>query len=642
MLSSLRSHLRERQWPKWLLVLVALSFTLYLGAFYSCDDTVGTTAEWAAKIDGKEIPAAQFRSVARQLDQRYRQFLGANYDDLRAQFRLGSQAIEQVVDRELILADAQALGLHVSDAELIETIRTHPSLLDPTGKFVGKAEYERLLRGMPGGAAAFERDLATDLLVEKWKTLVSQSVTIDDRDLEDLHRQRTEKTAVDSFLVRLSDATYDTQVTAEQARQYYDAHPERYTRAAGRKIRYVLIDRQSQAAQIQATDDELRSHYTSSAERYAHPEQRRASHILFRIDPGADAGTAKAAARAQADAALARIGRGEGFATLARELSQDKLSAERGGDLGWFARGQMVGPFENAAFATDVDKIAPITETDFGFHVIQVTGARAAGTAPFEEVRAQVEQEYKSRKAEERVTSAASRIRAKISSAERLEPVASEESLRVEKRFVSPSEGLQELGLAPEAQTAVLTLDPGAVSQPVRSTRGLLIAVVDELVPPGQAPFEDVEARVRGDVIDARSHEAALAAARRAMGGARELRAAARTAAREVESSGDLAPGQSQPAWGGDSPELRAALFGPDVQVGQRGVVAVPAGALVYEVTRRVPFDPVAFAGAKTALRDELRQQRESSLVRSLVEQLRRKREIVINEPLVQQLDGRT
>jgi peptidyl-prolyl cis-trans isomerase D len=641
MLSSLRSHLRERQWPKWLLVLVALSFTLYLGAFYSCDDTVGTTAEWAAKIDGKAISVAEFRSVARQLDQRYRQFLGANYDDLRAQFRLGSQAIEQVVDRELILADAQALGLQVSDAELIDTIRTHPALVDTTGKFVGKAEYERRLRGMPGGAAAFERDLGTDLLVEKWKTLVSQSVTVDDRDLEDLHRRRTEKTAVDSFVIRLSDATYDTQVTAEQARQYYDAHPERYARAAGRKIRYVLIDRVSQAAQIHPTDDELRSHYASSAERYAHPEQRRASHILFRVEPAADA-AAKAAARAQADAALARVGRGEGFATLARELSQDKLSAERGGDLGWFARGQMVGPFENAAFATDVDKIAPITETDFGFHVIQVTGARPAGTAPFEEVRAQVEQEYRSRKAEERVTSEASRIRAKISSAERLEPVATEESLQVEKRFVSPSEGVQDLGLAPEAQTVVLTLDPGAVTQPVRSTRGLLIAVVDELVPAGQAPFEDVEARVRGDVIDARSHDAALAAARRAMAGARDLRAAARSAAREVETSGDLAPGQSQPAWGGDSPELRAALFGPDVQVGQRGAVAVPAGALVYEVTRRVPFDPVAFAGAKTALREELRQQRESSLVRSLVEQLRSKREIVINEPLVQQLDGRT
>ena len=176
----------------------------------------------------------------------------------------------------------------------------------------------------------------------------------------------------------------------------------------------------------------------------------------------------------------------------------------------------------------------------------------------------------------------------------------------------------------------------------VRSARGLMIAVVDELVPAGRAPFEDVEIRVRGDVLDARSHDAALAVARRAMAGARDLRAAARSAGREVESSGDLAPGQSQPAWGGDSPELRAALFGADVPVGLRGVVAVPAGALAYEVTRRVPFDPAAFTSAKAGLRDELRQQRQSSLVRSLVEQLRQKREIVINEPLVQQLDGRT
>jgi peptidyl-prolyl cis-trans isomerase D len=642
MLSSLRTQLKERQWPKWLLVLVALSFTLYLGAYYSCDKGQGgAEAEWAAKIDGKAIPAAQFRAYARQLDQRYRQFLGASYNDLRTQVRLGSQAIEQVVDRELILADAAALGLRVSDAELIENIRTNPALLDSSGKFVGKAEYERRLRGVPGGVSTFEHDLALDLLVQKWTDLVGQSVTVDDRDLEDLHRRRTEKTAVDSFVVRLSDATYDTQVTAEQAHQFYDAHPERYNRPAGRRIRYVLLDRQSQAAQIHPTDEELQKEYAASSQRYSHPEQRRASHILFRVEPGADV-VAKAKARARAGTAIDRLERGEGFAALARELSEDKLSAERGGDLGWFARGQMVGPFENAAFETAVDKVAPITETDFGYHVIQVTGTRPAGTSPFEEVRSQVEQQLRSRLAEERVTAEAARIRAKIPSSEKLDAVAAEEKLRVEKRFVAPSEGLNELALAPEAQTAILTLEPGTVSQPVRSARGLVIAVTDELVPAGRAPFEEAEARVRGDVIDERSHEAALTAARRAMAGAKDLRTAAKVAGKEVESSTDLAPGQTQPAWGGDSPELRAALFGASVAVGNRGVVAVPTGALAYEVTRRVPFDAAAFGNARAALRNELVQERQTSIVRSLLDQMRKKREIVINQPLIQQLDGQT
>jgi len=641
MLSSLRSHLKERQWPKWLLVLVALSFTLYLGAYYSCDDRVGTDVEWAARIDGETIPATRFRAVARQIDQRYRQFLGANYAELRAQFRLGSQALEQIVERELILKDAKALGLHVSDAELIEAIRTYPALLDSNGQFLGKAEYERRLRGVPGGVAAFEQELGSDLLIQKWTSLVSQSVTVDDREVEDLQRRRTEKTAIDCFLVRLFDATYDTQVSDEQARAWYDGHAERYTRAAGRMVRFVLIDRQSQAAQIQPTDEDLRTQYSASVTRYSHPEQRRASHILFRVAPGADA-VVRAAARAKAEAALARIRAGEGLATLARTLSEDTLSAERGGDLGWFGRGQIGEAFENAAFATDVDALAPIVESDFGIHVIQVTGSRPAGTAPFEEVRAQVEQEFRLRAAEDRVTAEATRIRGKIPSAERFEAVALEESLRVDKRFVSPSEGWQELGLAPDEQATLLALDVGVVSQPLRSSRGLLLVVVDQLVQAGIAPFDEVAGKVRGDVLDQRSRDAALASARSALERARDLRAAARAAGRDVESSGDLAPGQSMPSWGGDTPELRGALFGPDAVVGRRGVVGVPAGALVYEITRRVPFDAVAFESAKAALRDELRQQRQSGLVRSLVDQLRRSREIVINEPLVQQLDGRS
>ena len=639
MLSSLRTHLKERQWPKWLLVLVALSFTLYLGAYYSCDGQGGPEIEWAAKIDGEPIPADRFRAAARELDQRYRQFLGANYGELRAQFRLGSQAIEQVIDRELILRDARELGLAVSDDELIDGIRTHPALAGPDGKFLGKTEYERRLRGFPGGVAAFERQLAGDLLIQKWTALVGQSVRVDDRELEDLHRRRTEKTAIDSFLVRLSDATYDTQVTDEQARAWYDAHPERYTRAAGRMIRTILIDRQSQAAKIEPTEDELRSQYAASAARYAHPEQVRASHILFRVTPDADAAT-KATARAKAEAALARIRGGEGFATLASTLSEDTLSAERGGDLGWFARGQMVAPFESAAFATAVNEIAPITETDFGIHVIQVTGSRPAGTAPFEEVRAQVEQEVRLRAAEERVVTEADRIRAKMTSADRFDAVVAEEGLRLDRRFVSASEGLAELGLAPESQATVLALEPGVVSPPLRSSRGFVLTVVDRLVPAGTAPYEDVEGRVKGDVIDARSHEAALAVARDALDRGRDLKAAARIAARDVESSNDLAPGDSAPAWGGDSPELRAALFGPDVAVGRRGIVAVPAGALVYEVTRRVPFEQEAFASARSALRAELLQERQGALVRSLVDQLRRRRDVVINQPLVEQIDG--
>jgi peptidyl-prolyl cis-trans isomerase D len=462
---------------------------------------------------------------------------------------------------------------------------------------------------------------------------------VDDEEVEEQHRRRTEKTAIDSFLVRLSDAEYDTHVTDEQARAWYEANPERYARPAGRMIRTMLIDRQSQLAKIQPTEDELRAQYSTSTARYSHPEQARASHILFRVAPDAEP-QARAAARAKAEAAFGRIRGGEGFAAVARELSEDTLSAERGGDLGWFGRGQMVAPFEAAAFGTPQNEIAPITETDFGIHVIQVTGSRPAGTTPFEEVRAQVEQEYRLRSAEERVAREAERIRAKIASADRFDSVATEESLRVDRRFASPSEGLVDLGLSPEAQAAVLALEPGVVSQPLRSSRGLVLALVDQLVPAGTAPYEEVEARVKGDVIDTRSREAALTLAREALERSRDLRAAARVAGREVESSGDLAPGDSEPAWGGDSPELRAALFAPDAAVSRRGVVPVPAGALVYEITRRVPFDATAFAAARSALETELLEERRGALVRSILERLRRRSDIVINQPLVEQIDG--
>ncbi len=151
------------------------------------------------------------------------------------------------------------------------------------------------------------------------------------------------------------------------------------------------------AGKTDVTDEEAKTFYDENPERFAEPEQVQASHILIRFsdpaDPNADPNEAKAAAKAKAEGLLAQIKGGADFAELATAHSADPGSKTRGGDLGFFARGDMVPPFEEAAFGQEIDAISDVVETRFGYHIIKTTGHKDARTIPFEEAKPQIVQQ---------------------------------------------------------------------------------------------------------------------------------------------------------------------------------------------------------------------------------------------------------
>ncbi|HXV77793.1 MAG TPA: SurA N-terminal domain-containing protein [Candidatus Polarisedimenticolaceae bacterium] len=129
MLNVLRENLKKRAWTKWLLLLVAGSMTLYLAAYFGGsggDEAPRADGNWAARIDGEAIPSQHYLQLARRIDQTYRQMFGANYNDMRDQFQIGTQAMRQIIEQEIILRDARRLGLSISDEELIEPAPRRP------------------------------------------------------------------------------------------------------------------------------------------------------------------------------------------------------------------------------------------------------------------------------------------------------------------------------------------------------------------------------------------------------------------------------------------------------------------------------------------------------------------------------------
>ena len=642
MLNALRENLKKRAWPKWLMLMVAGSMTLYLASYFGSGDSDSPTADgnWAAKVDGQAIPAQNYLQLARRIDQTYRQMFGSNYNQMRGQFQIGTQAMRQMLEQEIILLDARRLGLSVSENELIEAIRTAPSLVDPDGNFIGKQEYEdRLEQFYPGGVSAFEREMADEILIEKWTDLVSQTVTANDADIEALFRQQNEKTVMDYVVVAASDQEIPSSIETADVEQWYNDHADDFLRDAGRRIRFVTINRQGALDAIEIGEDAVQSAYQASQAKYAHPEQRRARHVLFRVDADATE-ELREATRQKAEEVIVRLSGGEEFAALATELSEDTFSGSRGGDLDWFDRGDMVGPFDEAAFGMASGDAPVIVETQFGFHVLEVTDSREAGARPLDEVREEIITELRLSRAEERMISDARRIRDRMNAPEEFDTVANDEGLTIDSRFVNENEGLADIGASTEFRTAVLEMEVGEIGPPLRVSNGLAVVVIDELVPEVVAPLDEVESRVRTALLNARALEAAISEAQNAADLYQSITEMAEFLGEDVQDSGDLAPGQAVPGSGGGSAEIKQAIFGDSVQVGDRGVIEVPAGALVYQVTRREPFDPVAFDEAREGLRDQLIEQRRLGMRRSMVDQLSQNLEIVVNDQLVERIDG--
>ena len=172
-----------------------------------------------------------------------------------------------------------------------------------------------------------------------------------------------------------------------------------------------LLD-QEITPKVSVQDNDIKAFYDQNLERFKESDSIRASHILIAIPPNASAAD-KQQARAKADAVLKKVQSGADFAQLARAESQDRGSAENGGDLGFFGKGQMVPAFEAAVFNLKPGEVSPVVETQFGFHIIKHQEQRAARTTPLAEVNQQIAQYLRAQQGEEKTAAFVEQLKAK-------------------------------------------------------------------------------------------------------------------------------------------------------------------------------------------------------------------------------------
>jgi peptidyl-prolyl cis-trans isomerase C len=262
---------------------------------------------------------------------------------------------------------------------------------------VAKADLERLIRNIESGRGPIPADRRDEILRSALDQLITYTVM-------------KQEAAARNFTV--SDADIDAQL--QQMQQQFPSEAEFHNALAARNTSLeqlkadarvdMQIDKllEAEAAEAaEATDADAREFYDGNPDQFEQGESVRASHILVRAPEDADEAT-KTQARARIEAALKRAQAGEDFGTLAREYSDDG-SKEQGGDLGFFERGRMVPPFEQAAFALQPGQLSEIVTTQFGYHIIKVAERKPGGAVPYEQVKTQIVSYLSNRKKQERV-----------------------------------------------------------------------------------------------------------------------------------------------------------------------------------------------------------------------------------------------
>jgi peptidyl-prolyl cis-trans isomerase D len=268
-------------------------------------------------------------------------------------------------------------------------------------------------------------------------------------------------------------------------------------------VEYVVLDLEALKKGVTVTEDELRKHYQQNEKRYTATEERRASHILIAADKSAPKAE-RDQARAKAEALLAEVRKNPAaFAEVARKNSQDEGSAAKGGDLDFFTRGAIEGL--DAAFDMKPGDISGVVESSFGFHIIQVTGARGGEKRSFESVRAELEAEVRDQLAQKRFAEAAVEFGDTVyEQADSLKPAADKWKLEIRKaENVTRTPGPAVQGALANAKF-LEALFAGEVIREKRNTKAIDIGAnqlaagrVIQHVPEQQLPLAQVKDRVR-------------------------------------------------------------------------------------------------------------------------------------------------
>ncbi len=397
MLESIRKH---SKFVMILLFLLIIPSFIFFGVDQSYFSVASPTV---ARVDGQDITQNDWDNMHRYESDRLR----AENPNIDSKLLDSPEAryatLERMVRDRVMQTAAQKMHLLTSDAALARALQQIPAIANlrkPDGTLDAE-QYRALLatQGMTpeGFEASMRRDLSLSQVLGNVMNTAFATPAVADIAMDAFLQRREIQVA--QFLSK--DFAAKVQVNDEALKAFYESHKDLFQQAEQAKVEYVVLDLEAVRDGIELNEADLQTYYKENASRLTdEKEERRARHILLNA-PRSMSADEREAVKAKAQGIADELKKDPSrFAEVAKAESQDSGSAASGGDLGFFSRGAMVPEFEQVAFTLQNGQVSDVVESEFGYHVIQVTDVKEPKVPSFESVREKIVNDLKDQQAQ--------------------------------------------------------------------------------------------------------------------------------------------------------------------------------------------------------------------------------------------------
>jgi peptidyl-prolyl cis-trans isomerase D len=628
-----------------LLTIISVFMVITLVPGFGSTDFFGSAPARGvvAKVAGTDITSQEVQRQARDMVRQQFPRGGAQVSMLLPFF--ASQAAQQLIQRQAIIAEADRLGLRATDEDVRDELQhgRYAGTFFPEGNFIGQAAYEELLQQHDLTVTQFEQGVKEEILIDKLRSLVAGSAMVTDAEIRQKFEKDNTKIKFDYAVLRKDDILKGLHPTDPELKAFYDRNKATYNDSIPekRKIKYVLIDTAKLKGEAQVSQQDLQTYYDQHRDEFRAPEQVNVRQILIKTPLAGSDGKVDQkgvdAARAKADDALKQLKAGAKFEDLAKKYSEDP-SSKSGGSVGWIKRGGFPVPeVDKAAFSLAKGGTSDVINAGYAFVILRIDDKQDAHLKTLAEVKDQIQPTIKQQKAQQAAESTASALLSQARTGG-LDKAAAAKSMQVVATdFISRTDSLPGLGSAPQFTEAVFNAAEKSPPDQVQVPQGFAIFELVSIKPPATPTFEEIHSRVETEFKNERSGTLLTQKTQELSDRAKtshDLKKAAKELGATMKTSDFVLPD-------GQVPDIGSMSGGAAVAFGLKpGEISGPVdsgntGVVLSILEKQSPADS-DFATKKDQIRDTLVQGKQSELfglfMANLREQMEKSGKIKINE----------
>jgi peptidyl-prolyl cis-trans isomerase D len=497
---------RKRNWViVFFLGVIVVTFALFVGSGKFRDPTNVEVAE----INGETISQGEFALQYERAVERYRQMLkGALTPEMIKGLNLRGNLLEELIQKKLMLQEARSLGLSATDDDLAERLSQAPEF-QIGGRF-SKDRYLAILQANRLAPAQFEDEQRDQLTIERLYSVVLDSVHVTDAEVRDRYRIDQEKINLNYIKLPISDFAAEIKPAEEDIRKYYERNKESLKEPLKIQVEYLSYPYDQFAASVQVSEKEVEEYYQANRnDKFHNPKEAKVRYISIRVEPGADPNQKKAT-QTRADGIVKEARGGKDFAELAKRTSDDP-TAEKGGDLGWIAQGQMPPAIEKTIFSLAKGAVSDAVDTPAGFQIFKVEDVKNEKTQTLQEASAEITKTLKAEKAKREAGKTADKDREKALAGSDLTKVAQEGGAKLSvTNWLANGDTVPEIGENQEFYKNAFALGPKDISPIVEGKNAYYLLRLKERKEPAIPPLDAVRGQIEKGLRESKAYELTL------------------------------------------------------------------------------------------------------------------------------------